>query len=261
MPVYTLLGATGSTGSAIIRSLLSQPPENLELKVFVRSAPKLRKAFPDLENTLAFRTTIIEGVPSTHSATQECLANADVIMACIGSNVSTPGMSIIHDTATAVISALKTQRHTQGPAYKTPTVIQLRTASLNPTYKAALPWIAQLLVSFCFYHVYADLDRACKLYESSAAESPGLLQYIFVDPPAIHDPDGTVPTGYKLILEEKQEPALSYADLGAAFCEVAERRGEFAGNAVGVTATGQVTQTVGKLVGYMAEGAKGRIWG
>jgi hypothetical protein len=54
---------------------------------------------------------------------------------------------------------------------------------------------------------------------------------------------------------------LSYADLGAAFCEVAERRDEFAGKAVAVTATGTVNQTWRTLVGFMATGAKGRIWG
>jgi len=64
-----------------------------------------------------------------------------------------------------------------------------------------------------------------------------------------------------LILDETQAPALSYADLGAAFCEVAERRDEFVGKAVGVTATGPVNHTVGTLVGYMAVGVKGRIWG
>ena len=120
------------------------------------------------------------------------------------------------------------------------------------------------MASFCFYYVYEDLDRACKLFasqSSSVADSPGLLSYIFIDPPSIHDPDGTTPTGYKLILNEKQEPVLSYADLGAAFCEVAERREEFAGKAVGVTATGTVNQTWGKLNGYMATGVKGRIWG
>jgi len=261
MPTYALLGATGSTGSAILRCLLSQPPEDLVLNIFVRSRSKLRKAFPDLESTTAFKTNIIEGIPSDTAATQECLRDVDVVMACIGSNYSTPGMSLIYDTATAIIDALEVHRKIRGSAYRTPTIIQLRSASLNPVYKAALPWLAQKVAPFCFYYVYEDLDRACKLLASSALDAPGLLDYIFVDPPSIHDADGTTPTGYKLILDEKQTSALSYADLGAAFCEVAERRDEFLGKAVGVTATGTVNETWGILVGYMATGAKGRIWG
>lgn len=261
MPTYALLGATGSTGTSILRSLLSQPPKQFTLNVFVRSRSKLLKAFPDLETTTAFKINIVEGIPSDTTAMQECLQDVDVVMACIGSNVSSRGMSLIYDTATAIIDALKVHQQTRGSAYKTPTIIQLRTASLNPIYKAALPRLAQELAPFCFHHIYTDLDRACKLFASFAADSPGLLEYIFIDPPSIHDADGTTPTGYKLILDEKQEPVLSYADLGAAFCEVAERKDEFRGEAVGVTATGDVKQTWGTLVGYMATGVKTRVWG
>jgi oxidoreductase AflX len=261
MRTYALLGATGGTGSAILRCLLSQPPESLTLNIFVRSESKLRKSFPDLESTTAFKAKIIEGIPSDSTAMRECLKDADVVMACIASNESKRGMSLIFDTATAIIDALKWNRETRGSAYKTPTVIQLRSASLNPTLSAAAPWIARKVAGFCFHYIYEDLDRACKLFASSAADTPGLLDYIFVDPPSIHDADGTTPTGYKLILDEKQEGALSYADLGAAFCEVAERKDEFFGKGVGVTATGTVNMTWGTLQGYMATGVKSRIWG
>ncbi|MCJ1318583.1 hypothetical protein MMC15_003913 [Xylographa vitiligo] len=261
MPKYALLGATGATGSAILRCLLSQSPKDLTLNIFIRSRSKLLAAFPDLESTTAFQTNIIEGTPSDSTAMQECLKDVEVVMACIGSNYSTPGISLIYETATAIIAALEVHRKTQGSVYKRPTIIQLRTASLNPVQKAAVPWLAHKFVYFCFYYVYEDLDRACKLFASTAADSPGLLDYIFVDPPSIHDADGTTPTGYKLLLDEKQEPALSYADLGAAFCEVAERRDEFAGKGVAVSATGAVNHTVGTLLGYFATGIKGRIWG
>lgn len=264
MPTYALLGATGSTGSAILRSLLSQPPEHLTLHVFVRSRSKLLKAFPDLESTTSFKVNIIEGTPSDPLAVQQCLQDVDVVMACIGTNHSTPGTSLMHDTAAAIVDALTIHRKSRGAAYKPPTVLQLRSASLNPALKAHQPWLAQQVAPFCFHHVYQDLERACKLYTAAAAaaaESPALLHYVFLDPPAIHDPDGTTPTGYRLVLDEKQEQALSYADLGAAFCEVARRREEFAGKAVGISATGRVNLTVGTLMGYMATGLKGRVWG
>lgn len=261
MPTYALLGATGSTGSAILRSLLSNPPKSLVLNVFVRSKSKLHKMFPDIESTTAFKTNVIEGTPSDATAMRECLKDVDVVMACIASNESKRGMTLCYDTATAIINALKSNRETRGSAYKTPTAIQLRSASLNPVLSAAMPWIARSMAGFCFRYIYEDVDRACRLFASSAADSQGLLHYIFIDPPSIHDADGTTPTGYKLILDEKQEGALSYADLGAAFCEVAERRGEFGGKGIGVTATGTVNMTWGTLQGYMATGVKSRIWG
>ena len=260
MPTYALLGATGSTGSAIIRSLLSYPPKDLTLNVLVRSKAKLLKAFPDLEATAAFRAYIVEGTSSDSTAMRECLDNVDVIFCCIGSNEPRVGMSLIYDTATVVIEALKYQQKDQDSAYVPPTVIQLRSASLNKTLKAKAGWFAPNMAWFFFYHAYLDLDKACKLFESESVESPKLLDLIVVDPPSIHDPDGTVPTGHKLILDDYQHPSLSYADLGVAFCEVAERREEFVGQAVGVTATGKVTETWGVLMGYMASGMKARMW-
>ena len=256
MPTYALLGATGSTGSAILRSLLLKPPADLILNVFVRSKSKFLISFPDLKTTLGANIDIIEGTPSDPTALRECLKDVDVVMACIGSNESTPGMSLIYDTTIAIIGALEDHQFNHS-AYTLPTIIQLRSASLNEVFSARLPWIARTMASFCFYHVYTDLDRACKLL----ATRPELLNYIFVDPPSIHDPDGTISTGYRLILDDKQEPALSYADLGAAFCEIAERRNEFVGKGVGVSATGLVNLTWGTLMGYMVTGARGRILG
>lgn len=261
MPKYALLGATGSTGSAIIRRLLSEPPNDLTLNVFVRSRPKLLKAFPDLGATSSFAINIVEGTHSDGQAMGECLRDVEVVLACIGTNEPTPGMTLVYDTSSSILKALKEHRKTQGSGYKNPTVIQLRTSSLNPY--AAMPWFARNMAHFTFYHIYSDLKRACELYASTAAASPGLLSYIFVDPPSIHDADGTTPTGYKLFLEvakEKQEPAISYADLGAAFCEIAERKEEFAEKGVFVSATGTVNLTWGPLMGYMRKGLKSRIF-
>jgi hypothetical protein len=263
MPTYALLGATGSTGSAILRHLIAHPPSSLHLNIFVRSKSKLLVLFPTFETSPPFPLTITEGTPSTTSpaATRAALLSADVILACIGSNYSTPGITLIADTARAIIAALQFHRETQGSKYKVPTIVQLRSASLNPALKAQVPWLGRHLVSFLFGHVYADLTVACGLFESSPE---GLLQYIYVDPPAIHDPEGIAgPTGHKLLVEEgeRQKPDISYADLGVAFCEIAERRGELRGRAVGVTATGEVRKTVGVLLGYAMVGLRGRVWG
>lgn len=261
MPTYALLGATGSTGAAILRRLLNQPPTNLTLNIFVRSKSKLEKMFPNLEATSHLTVRIVEGTPENTEAMQACLKDVDVIMACIGSNVSTAGITVSYDTATAIVNALKFHRNFDSSTYRPPTIIQLRSASLNPIFKAQLAWIGQVVASFCFYYVYDDLTRACDLFISSEEKSPGLLDYIFVDPPAIHDADGTTPTGFDLILDGPQNPVLSYADLGVAFCEIAGRKDEFHGKGVGVSATGKVNETWGVLVGYMLQGLKSRVWG
>jgi hypothetical protein len=259
MPTYALLGATGSAGSAVLRCLLSEPPKHLKLNILVRSKSKLLKAFPKLEETSSLRIRIVEGTSTDTAALEPCLENAAVLFMCVGQNESKRGSTLSYDTAAAIIDTLKNLRKLQGSEYRTPTTLQLRTASLNPALARQVPWLVHKIVSSCLHYNYADIKRACNLYESAAEES--LLDYIFVDPPTIHDADGTTRTGYKLILTEKQETALSYTDLGAALCEIAERAAEFRNQAVGVTATSKVKATWGVLAGYLVGGARNRIMG
>lgn len=111
---------------------------------------------------------------------------------------------------------------------------------------------------FFLGYIYEDLQHASDLL---AKQDPGLLRYVFVDPPSLHDQYGTVTTGYELVLDGKLKDELSYADLGAAFCEVAERRMEFDGKALGVSATGKVRTTWGINAGFLFSGVKARLWG
>ena len=71
------------------------------------------------------------------------------------------------------------------------------------------------MIMFCCHYIYEDLNRACGLYEVAADD--GLLQYIYIDPPTIHDSLGTLQTGHRIIVDGKQDVAISYADLGRRF--------------------------------------------
>lgn len=276
MPTYALLGATGSTGSAIIRALLASPPPDLRLNTLVRSKQKLLDIFPDLQETSAFSVRIFEGstTPSSHGdgdksneSMDQCLEGVNVIFNCVGSNIPSAGTSLITDTVDSVIAALERHREKHGANYKPPTVIQLRSSSMNPD--SPLPWIATTMSWFFFRYIYLDLGRACdRLVAASSGDEGGkskLLDPIFIDPPAIHDAEGTMPTGFELFTGTseglKQEPAISYADLSAAFVGVASRREEFLGEEVIVSATGKVNLTWPPLMGYMASGLRSRIWG
>lgn len=259
MPTYALLGATGATGSAVLRCLLSEPPANLQLNILVRSKAKLQKAFPQLQEIESISATITEGNATNEVAMAKCLHGADAVFMCVAQNESALGVSLTYDTVSTIIAALKRRRKTQGSAYKRPSILQLRSASLNPDLSCQVPRVVYNIVSFCLHYNHVDVVRACELYESAAAK--GLLSWIYVDPPTVHDAFGTQPTGYKLISTEKQETALSYADLGASFCELARRRDEFRNRPVGVTATGKVKESWGVLAGYLLDGAVGRVKG
>lgn len=271
MVTYALLGATGATGSSVLRCLLSDPPPDLHLHILVRSKGKLLRAFPRLADisTVNPKITIFEGDATSAKALTSCLTNASLIFMCIGQNGSPPGTTLYSDSVSALIAALSQLKDQASPhlannssstttGYQPPTVLQLRSASLNPPLAAQPPALVHKAVMFCLHHSYADLRRACALYPPACAA--GLLEYIFVDPPTIHDAQGTHGTGYRLITGgEPQATALSYADLGAAMCEIAERAGDFEGKAVGVTATGKVREEWGVLMGYLLKGAMGRV--
>ncbi|MCJ1421633.1 hypothetical protein MMC32_007999 [Xylographa parallela] len=262
MATYALLGATGGTGSAILRYLLEAPPPNLHLQIFVRSKSKLLKAFPDLESQAPFRITITEGTPDDPTALQTCLRGATVVFMCIATNQCTPGLSICYDTTAAIIGALRALRQEQqASSYAAPTVLQLRSLNSNPALALKGSAVAHAVLRYCLYYVYSDLDRGCELLAQTAADDPALLDYVFVDPPGLHDVDGTTRTGHELLLTELPKMNLSYADLGAAFCEVAERRTEFRGMAVAVSATGPVTLTTSTLAGFVLTGLKSRWLG
>ena len=256
MPTYALLGATGATGSAILRCLISEPPKALTLNILVRSKAKLLSAFPRLEETSTLTVRIIEGTSTDTTALHDALEDADVVFMCVASNESTQGMSLSYDTGAAIIDSLKTPRQSGDDSYKTPIILVLRSTALNPIHAGQAPWI----ISFCLHYLYADLKRASSLYESAAKETPvGLLKYMFIDPPALHGAHKPERTGHELSMTKSLSTNLSYADLGAAMCEAAERRSDFSNQGVLVSATGKVKQEWGKLLVFLSLGAKNRI--
>ncbi|KAL2850272.1 hypothetical protein BJY01DRAFT_245585 [Aspergillus pseudoustus] len=275
MPTYALLGATGATGSSVLRHLLnthSSPSSaanfnpSLNLHILVRSKSKLLSSFPDLEpqSQPPLRIQITQGYATDPTALDAVLHSASIIFMCVATNDSTIGRTLTQDTASAILASLRRLRHaaTKGDSgkprnhYAAPTLIQLRSASLNPALAAQVPRFVSCTVHFCLAAQYADLSAACAAYEAAARDEEGLLEYVLVDPPTLHDAFGAAPaTGHRLIGDsERQAICLSYADLGVALCEVALRAGEFRGKAVGVTATGDVRMTWGVLAGYLFQG-------
>lgn len=258
MPTYALIGATGATGSSVLRCLLQTASESdpFSINILVRSRPKLLGMFPGLERRSP-TVRIFQDESTNPEPLDAVLHNASVLFMCVGQNGSPMGTSLVQDSVIAVVDALRRQRRHRHRHRHPCTVIQLRSASLNPALAVQVPRFVHRLVSFCLFAGYTDLRRACEvLHEASLA---GLLQYVLVDPPTLHDADGRTPTGHELIIAEPQTICLSYADLGVALCEIADRAYEFQGQAVGVTATGPVRQSWGVLLGYLAQGGMAHL--
>lgn len=87
------------------------------------------------------------------------------------------------------------------------------------------------------------MNKANNRYIAKSKESPSLLEYVIVNPPAIHDEKGTTTTGYEISVGPAAGRSIMYADLGVAFCEIAERRREFVGEAVVCAGTGEIYST------------------
>lgn len=261
MTTYALLGATGATGSAIIRCLLAEPPQGLDLKVLVRSRQKLFTKFPNLDGKAPFTTQIIEGTANNTHAIRQCIEGADVIFNCIGTNDVAPGQTIVQDSAHSIIQALKELKKENTKKNKTPVVLLLRTTGLNDHLSRNKSWLAVSIGRWGLHNSYDDLQKAHDILAEAAKEAPGLLQNITVDPPTIHDQDGTERTGHKLSVDDPTRDSLNYADLGAAFCEIAERKDEFIGQAVGVSATGEVRENWPEVLGYLLTASRRRVFG
>lgn len=261
MPTHALLGATGATGSAVLRCYLDSPPKDLTLNIFIRSKAKLLRTFPDLESTPSSRITVTEAPLTDTNALQTCLRGSEIIHMCIATNDAKPGNSVSQDGAQAIVAALTELRTEQQISYVKPTVPIIRAAPLNPDLERHMPSLVRRWLWFVLYHIYSDLEKASKIYEDAPL---GLLEYVFVDPPALFDAEGPERTGHRLILDGDSGEAsagVNYADLGAAFIEIVDRKDECVGKSVGVSATGAVREEWSTLLWYQLEGLKGRVWG
>ncbi|KAJ8606149.1 hypothetical protein MRB53_041156 [Persea americana] len=255
--IYALLGATGSTGKAILQYYLDNPPKDLKLVMMVRSKSKLLKSFPDLEKNKSLPVEIVEGNLDNTSALEQALEGAEVIYNCISTNDCSPDNSVAQDAAKAIIAALEAENSKLKSAYRRPYLILNRSATLNEKLAGRMGYFVNF-IHWALHYCYDDIEAAVNLYKD-AKEKDNLLEYICMDPPALHD--GGKRTGHKLFLDGSQSSGLNYADLGAGFVEAASRKEEFAGKGVGVTATGDVEQHWDVLRGYILRGIKANITG
>ncbi|KAK5715152.1 hypothetical protein LTR15_010569 [Elasticomyces elasticus] len=239
MPIHAVLGATGNLGSATLHDLLLSDIPDLTINILVRSKAKLLGAFPQLVSV--GNANIFEGPISDEAALATCVRSASVIYVCVSTNHSGHKVDIARSTAAYLIAALGELRKVEGQEYKDPVILFNRSLTLSKEVQLPGPVFMKNFFHFVIALVYDDLERASLLYD--AAEKDALLARITVDAPMLVDGDGTVATGYKLIRSGTSSWFLSYADFGKAMVELGQRRGEFEGRAVGVSATGKVRTT------------------
>ncbi|KAI4148449.1 MAG: hypothetical protein L6R39_002797 [Caloplaca ligustica] len=212
MPTYAVLGATGATGSNILKLLVKNPQNTVN--VYVRSKPKLLSQQPDLASNK--QVNIFAGNLSDTSLIAACLKNTDAVFSTVASNDNMPDTHIAQDTAHSIVVALMDIRMTE-PKAKIPTIVWLSSASVNPHFYEQEPALLHWLLANSFSYVYTDLAHAeeyLKLHQK-------WLKVVFIQPGGLVEDKQH---GHALSLE-KQQTFLSYADLAAGMIEVAEKGG------------------------------------
>lgn len=213
MPTYAVLGATGSTGSAVL-SILSQKPKNeCKIHAFVRSASKLRKQCPELIES--DQLTIFEGQLSDTEALAQCLAGTKAAFLCIAAVRNEPYCTIAQDVAKATISACNALR-AQNKAI--PRLIQLNSSATSAKFSESLPWLAEVILYRGNYWIYTDLSASEALFRSEAS----WLDVVYIKPGGlIQDKQ----KGHKLSTE-RQQTFLGWLDLAAGMVEVADEESD-----------------------------------
>lgn len=281
MPTHALLGATGSTGAAVLRAILSSrqqksresqekaTKEPLALNIFVRNEAKLHSLFPDLpvfSTTTTTTTTspISSSLPSTHTANlqihlfigpisdplllKSCLRNAEVTYNCIGTNSLRKNENLEVSTAHKIITALKTLQQEQQQQLQekrtVPTLLWNRTIGLNPQIRNPVPEFIEGILEWAVGWALEDMRSAQEIY-ASAVSNDGILRLVCIDAPKLFDTSGVQRTGYELVRQGSVRTGLYYGDLGDAMVEVARketREGVLRDGAVGAVGVGAKRQ-------------------
>ncbi|KAL8769400.1 MAG: hypothetical protein Q9209_004628 [Squamulea sp. 1 TL-2023] len=212
MPTYAVLGATGSTGSKVLK-LLTQNPQN-KIHVYVRSKSKLLQQAPDVASNP--KVKIFTGNLSDTSIIKSCLEGTDAVFSTVATNDNMPDTHIAQDTAQSIVVALMDIKMAD-PQAKLPTIIWLSSASLNEKYHKQGPALLHWLLMRAFSNIYGDLAHA----QRYLALHKKWLNVVLIQPGGLVE---DTLHGHELNLE-KPADFLSFADLAAGMIEVVEKGG------------------------------------
>ncbi|KAL8785856.1 MAG: hypothetical protein Q9195_008480 [Heterodermia aff. obscurata] len=208
MPTYAVLGATGSTGQALLHLLLQSPKNTVH--AYARSKAKLLKLSP--QYTGNDNLQIFEGALTDVSVIANCISNVTAVLCVLGANESAPGLHVAQDAAQSIVAAC-CHLKAQDPSVSLPKLLFLASATINPHLCRELPAPVHWLLKASFYYVYEDLEYAQAYLELHKS----WLNVTFIQPGGlVHD----IQRGHAISLE-RQQTFLSYLDLAAGFIEVA----------------------------------------
>ena len=240
MPTFAVLGATGSTGQALL-NILVQSPKNT-VNAYVRSKAKLQKLSPQYQDNDNLH--VFEGALGDVPLLADCISNTSAVLCVLGANENEPGIHVAQDAAHSIVAACCRLR-TQDPNVQLPRIIFLTSATINPHLCRDLPTGARWVLHTSLSYLYADLELA----EAYFRLHKDWLNVTFIQPGGlVHD----TPKGHALSLE-RQQTFLSYQDLAAGIIEAATASGEeYSWKGVSVVPTSGGTKVEWRVPLYVA---------
>lgn len=234
----------GSTGSSLLR-YLHERPGNVNINLYARSTSKVESLHPFVKTAENIQSFV--GDLSNADLLKSCLRNVDVIFSAVAQNINEPGCSIAQRTAHSIVSALEALRKEGGSNFKCPILVFLSSASLNPTFSEATPWLLHWVLDRGCYYVYGDLKKSIEYLKEQS-----WIPLITAEPPALTK---DISRGYELSQEEVT-PGISYDDLARGMVQMAEEDGghKWVGKGVGIKATGDVKINFLPLIWYQVVG-------
>ncbi|KAK4234617.1 oxidoreductase AflX [Achaetomium macrosporum] len=229
---YAVLGATGNTGTALIRQLLKKP--EVRIHAYCRNRAKLLRLVPEVKVEEGDRVRVFEGSIHESELITSCIRGCKAVLLVVSTNDNIPGCRMAQDTALAVVRALRDlgaqDLRSAHPTHRPlPRVVLLSSASLDEQLSRKLPYLARLVLHRAASNVYHDIAKAEEILRAEA----DWLTAVYVKPGALsHD----IQRGHALSFTDESGP-LSFLDLAAAMIEAADdERGLYDGKSVGVVA-------------------------
>ncbi len=204
---YAILGATGSTGGALLNVLLQR--SNIQIHVYCRSKQKLSKQFPGIEDNKGVK--IFAGRLDDTELLTGCLSGTRAAFHAVAVNHNRPGCSVSMETSKLLITAMK---ELKAKGERLPKLIVLSSSSTEHRFVEQVPKIFEAILYWAFSYVYDDLKEA----ETFLRSHGDLVSSSFVKPSALsHDTQ----KGHSISMTISKGP-MSFLDLAAGMVEIGD---------------------------------------
>lgn len=209
MTTYSILGATGNCGTAILQLLLQTTDS--QIKAYCRNKDKLHRLVPEVVNNP--RVEIFTGSILDADLIGKAISDCRAVFLTATTNDNVPGCHISQDLAHTVVKALETIKSKKKAQSPLPKLVLLSSATIDPWISRKHPWV-NAVVRRSAWWVYKDLELA----ENFLRSHENWVSCVYIKPGGL---SVDVQRGHRLTLDD-EESFVSYLDIAAGMIETAQ---------------------------------------